>query len=197
MTFTLLTVCTGNICRSPLAQLVLSSGLADLPGVRVHSAGIAALEGVGMPEPALRLAETHGFDGRAHRGQQVTASLLGDADLILAMSREHRRAIVTLAPASVRRTFTIRELANLIPVAEAQLDDSATTSDDMDAALTEAVVLAARLRGTVPPVADPEDLDVIDPYQRSEATYRRAYDELAPAAERVVAFLHRAARRAG
>ena len=57
MTFSVLTVCTGNICRSPLAELILAASLSDIPDVRVESAGTGALVGHGMPDPALRGGE--------------------------------------------------------------------------------------------------------------------------------------------
>ncbi|MGB3377055.1 MAG: hypothetical protein WBA87_18175, partial [Microbacterium sp.] len=55
----ILTVCTGNICRSALAESVLATRLTDLD-VRVHSAGTQALVGHGMPREARALAERNG-----------------------------------------------------------------------------------------------------------------------------------------
>jgi protein-tyrosine phosphatase len=196
MTFTILTVCTGNICRSPLAQLVLTTALAELPHVTIHRAGTAALQGHGMPEPALLLAQAHGLNGGQHVARQIESTQIDDADLILAMSREHRRDIVGLVPTAVRRTFTLRELANLVPSMEPALAATLEGSSGTKQALTRAVALAARLRGTVPPPSRPEDLDIVDPYRRSEATYSRAWEELAPAADRVAALMRRAAQMA-
>ena len=109
----LLTVCTGNICRSPLAEALLRERLAPLD-VRVSSAGTRALVGYGMTPEAAQLAADYGVpEVAAHRARFLTEGLLETPDLILAMSREHRRAIVDLAPRRLRSTFTLREFARL------------------------------------------------------------------------------------
>ncbi len=56
-----------------------------------------------------------------------------------------------------------------------------------------AVALAAALRGTVPPPPSPEAFDIIDPYRRNDDVFAQSFDELAPAAARVAAFLATAA----
>jgi protein-tyrosine phosphatase len=89
-----LMVCTGNICRSPMAEALLASRLSSL-GVRaeVESAGIAALEG----EPAHRLAQElmreRGLDLAGHRGRQLTGDLLAGFDLVLVMEEAQKRAV--------------------------------------------------------------------------------------------------------
>ncbi|MBN9213019.1 MAG: hypothetical protein BGO45_03630 [Microbacterium sp. 71-36] len=197
MTFSVLTVCTGNICRSPLAELILAASLSDIPDVRVESAGTGALVGHGMPDPALRLARDDGLAGESHRARQISEKLVSDAGLILALSREHRRAIVSLVPSAVRRTFTLRELANIVPAA--QSSDSYNVPESVSGpaeGLRDAVALAARLRGTVPPPEDPAEFDVIDPFRRSEATYQLSYEQLKPAAVAVGLYLRRSAEAA-
>lgn len=193
MTFTILTVCTGNICRSPAAELLLARGVAALPGVRVASAGTGALVGAGIPDPALRLLDAAGVDGRAHRSRQLTAAMVREADLVLAMAREHRRAVVELIPAATRRTFTVRELAR-VSESPAGADASASAGDDVEARMRAAIQRAAGVRGMVPQPADPAELDVIDPYRKSDAVFRESFDELLPAVAGVLAFLTRSAR---
>lgn len=192
MSFTILTVCTGNICRSPLSQLVLTRAVADLRDVYVESAGSEALIGHGMPEPALALAREYGLEGTTHRARQLTESIAHGADLILAMSREHRRAIVELAPATLKRTFTVRELANVAPATVARLPHVLATAETPTDALRAAVALAATLRGTVRPPADPSEWDVVDPYRKSDETYAISYSQLAPATVKVADILRAA-----
>jgi protein-tyrosine phosphatase len=193
VTFTILTVCTGNICRSPAAALLLARGLADLPGITVASAGTGALVGAGIPEPALRLLSAEGVDGAKHHSRQLTAGLVRDSDLVLTMTREHRRAVVELVPAATRRTFTVRELAR---VAESLAAEPMSRIADADesARMRAAVLQASGIRGMVPQPADPRDLDVIDPYRQSEAVFRESFDQLLPALASVAAFLSRSAR---
>jgi protein-tyrosine phosphatase len=100
-------VCTGNICRSPIAEVVLRDavvreGLDDL--VLVDSAGIGAWHvGDGADPRTVRVLADHGYDGAAHRAQQVTRDWFGagrdDApDVLVAMDAGHHDALVRLAP---------------------------------------------------------------------------------------------------
>jgi protein-tyrosine phosphatase len=193
MTFRILTVCTGNVCRSPLAEQLLRARL-NPSIVTVKSAGVSALVGVGMPDPALEWANRLGVtDAASHVAQQVTVELIRGADLVLAMSREHRRALVELTPAATRKTFTIRELAHIAAgISDDELRAEVAGSTDAVEALRAAVDLASALRGVVEPVASPDDLDVIDPYRQSAAVYEQSATQLAPAADAVALFLARA-----
>lgn len=195
MTFSILTVCTGNICRSPLAELALSHDLAGLPGVVVSSAGVGALVGAGVPEAAQQLAAASGLDASAHRARQIDTSNLRAPDLILAMAREHRRTIVQLQPGSMRRTFTIRELARIAKQVQPHLEAAVTEAAAVTAeeCMRVAVQLASSLRGTVPPPPDPAEFDVVDPYKQAREVYVRSFDELMPAAKRVASYLTLAA----
>ncbi|WP_164878175.1 low molecular weight phosphatase family protein [Microbacterium enclense] len=198
MTFTILSVCTGNVCRSPIAEMALADALSPIAEVSVESAGVAALVGAGVPEPARRIAAEEDIDASHHVARQIDSALIRGADLVLAMARDHRRAIVETVPAAMRRSFTLRELARVADGIEAQLPEAlansgATTPEE---GMRAAVALAASLRGTVPPPADPQMFDIIDPYRQSDEVYRRSFAELLPAAERVAAFLTTAARLA-
>ena len=95
------TICTGNICRSPLAALLLQTRLAGRD-VRVTSAGTRGMADHPMTPEAQQLALARGVgaaDAAAHRARFLTEQHLGSADLVLAMAREHRRAVAELVPA--------------------------------------------------------------------------------------------------
>lgn len=193
MTFRILTVCTGNVCRSPAAELFLSRELSSLGFVDISSAGTGALVGHGIPEPGLRLLGAEGFGGSTHRARQVTPNIIRDVDLVLTMSREHRRAVVEQVPAATRRTFTIRELARVADFVGIGDNAGAHTADDSEGRMRAAVLLAAVQRGLAPQPADPADLDVIDPYRRSDETYRESFAQIRPAAATVARYLSSAA----
>jgi protein-tyrosine phosphatase len=180
---TIMTVCTGNICRSPMAEVLLRSALADL-GVRVHSAGTHALVDEGMTEQALQLAIGHGADAGSagdHRARLLTGPLLAETDLVLAMAREHRSFVVQSMPALLHRTFTVREFARL----GASLSDDdvrggvAAAGADAGARLQALARLVGGQRGLV--LAEPDNDDVIDPYRRSQNTYDLSASQLVPA----------------
>ncbi|MFA5702719.1 MAG: low molecular weight protein-tyrosine-phosphatase [Advenella sp.] len=86
----ILTVCIGNICRSPVAEAMLK---AALPGKNVWSAGLAALEGHGADKTALEIAREHGLDLSAHRAQQLSSYMCTQADLILVMETAHKQEL--------------------------------------------------------------------------------------------------------
>ena len=132
------------------------------------------------------------MDGRAHSSRQLTSDMIREADLVLAMAREHRRAAVELLPAATRRTFTVREFAR---VSEALASEAApvTAENDPSERMRAAVLRAAGVRGMVPQPADPRELDVIDPYRKSDDVFRQSFDELTPAVRSVVEYLSRSA----
>lgn len=182
----ILTVCTGNICRSPQAEVLLRARLHDLD-VRVHSAGTRALVDREMDRTAQELALHHGASPdhvAAHRARWLQEPLADDADLVLAMSREHRTAAVELSPRHLRHTFTVREFARL---ASSLSDEEIRRAADAAGStprerLAAAVVLVSGQRGLTAPAA-PQDDDVVDPYRREREVYVESAEQLAPAVD--------------
>ena len=195
--FEILTVCTGNICRSPLAEQLLRAGLSDIAPISVASAGTYAMVGSGMtPEAAALSAEFGGLGAESHRARDLTPALVDAAGLIFAMSREHRRAIVELRPRAARTTFTLREFARL---ADGITDDeleylAALPLSSVTERLAELVLAVAARRGLVERPEDPAADDIVDPYRRGDAVYRESADQLVPAAEITVRTIRHAVR---
>jgi len=184
---TILTVCTGNICRSPMGEALLRSALRDL-GVRVHSAGTHALVDHEMTEQAQQLAVRFGADttdAAAHRARLLTPAHLDESDLVLAMAREHRSHTVQLSPAALHRTFTVREFARLsATLSDDDVRNGVTPAgSDPSTRLRALARLVAGQRGMVP--AAPDEDDVIDPYRRSQNTYDLSASQLVPAVAEV------------
>ncbi len=104
----ILVVCTGNICRSPIAELLLRDTLIKSgknPDVR--SAGVAALVDHPAEETAVGLMQARGLDLTPHRAQQATIPLCRWAELILVMEGHHREALGDIDPTVRGKTFLL------------------------------------------------------------------------------------------
>jgi protein-tyrosine phosphatase len=179
-------VCTGNICRSPLAEQLLRARLADYP-IAVESAGTRGRPAAMTPD-AKRLAEMYGAlagDADEHRARYLTERMLASQDLILGMARDHRRSIVELVPAKVQVTFTLRELARLAQAADPSELEAAAVGPDAKTRLRGILRHLSSLRGRVTPPADAADDDVVDPFGRSWNTYQLSAAQLVPAVDEV------------
>ncbi len=107
-----LLVCTGNTCRSPMAEGILRSLLPpELAGsVAVASAGTGALPGTPAAALAVSTAAAHGIDIRGHRSRALSAELVRRSDLILGMESQHVFRAVELDPGAAERAHLITEL---------------------------------------------------------------------------------------
>jgi len=185
----IMTVCTGNICRSPLAELIIATRLADV-GATVHSGGVRGLNSAPMTPEAAHLAIHYGVPqaaADAHRSRYLTEAMLASPDLILTMTRDHRRDVAELAPGRLRSTFTVREFARL---AANTPDDqiaaaAAAAGDDPGARLRAAAAHLASLRGLILAPADPAEDDVVDPYRQPWEVYITSAEQLLPALDQV------------
>jgi len=107
----ILLVCTGNICRSPLAAALLQRALAQrgIDGLEVASAGTGAWDGAPVSEGAYLVGLERGLDLSAHRARLLTRELVEEADLILTMARHHRARVDELGGEG--RVFVLGEYA--------------------------------------------------------------------------------------
>ncbi len=106
-----LLVCTGNVCRSPLAEAIMRRELAEIgrEDFEVTSAGTGAWEGAPASEGAYLVALEQGLDLSAHRARLLTRELVQQADVILTMARHHRTRVEELGGDG--RTYLLGEYA--------------------------------------------------------------------------------------
>jgi protein-tyrosine phosphatase len=171
MTFRVLHVCTGNICRSPMAERLMDDGLRSRMGEAaaafvVESAGTWGHTGSPMEPHALSTLASYDVDGSAFRARELVAEHVVAADLVLAATREHRAAAVVLQPRAAARTFTLREFARLA----AAVDPAVLPEGDPAERARALVKAAAGKRGLVPPQT-PADDDLADPYHAPESAF--------------------------
>jgi protein-tyrosine phosphatase len=177
----ILMVCTGNVCRSPIAEGLLRDALLARLGDAapdVASAGTSGWEGSpAMPESVEAVAE-RGCDISAHVARELTTDMIGEADLVIGMAGEHRDAVGDLCPDAASRTFTLKELGRL-------LESTPDGGPDLEARVRAAA--ASREAGFA---GNPNDEDVADPLGMPIETYRAIAWELDGWISRVVAGLY-------
>jgi protein-tyrosine phosphatase len=177
-------VCTGNICRSPMAERLLRSRLAAVDGalVRATSAGTRAVVGHAMDAPSARVLRELGGDSDGHVARQLVSELAAQADLVLTADSGHRSEIVRANPLAMRRVFTMREFARLGSGFGAL--DKPVTGELLRGRVAE---VAAR-RGVVES-AEPGADEIGDPYGAPIAVVQRAGEQVSDAIDGIVTAL--------
>jgi protein-tyrosine phosphatase len=175
--FSILAVCTGNVCRSPAVERLLRQRLG--PSLTVESAGTSGLVGEPIAVPMAELLVGSGVDIDGFAARRLSLVLIQQADLVLAVTRAHRRLIVEAWPKAVRRTFTLREFARLL----SGIDQAALPDGSPADRLRAAVPLAAAERGRwrVPSSED----DVLDPYRQPRPVHEASLAQILPAIEAI------------
>jgi glycine hydroxymethyltransferase len=103
-------VCTGNICRSPMAEALFRKLVAGRPDIEVISAGVSAARSQSPSADAVRvLADEEGIDISRFRSQPITEELIDQASYIFAMTRDHQALIELLFPNAIGKVFLLRQ----------------------------------------------------------------------------------------
>ncbi|HSP31455.1 MAG TPA: low molecular weight phosphotyrosine protein phosphatase [Halomonas sp.] len=135
----ILVVCTGNICRSPVAAAILQQGIAD---IEVVSAGLAAGKG-GAEQRMAALAKADGYDLSQHQARQVDRQLLAEADLVLVMSAKQRQLIARSWPEMLGKTLLFGMWRTDKPINERDIPDPYQRSDEVCQLVYEAIKSAS------------------------------------------------------
>lgn len=99
--FQVLFVCTGNTCRSPMAEVLAKDLLADQEGVVVGSAGVFAGNGQPASAEAVEAMKAMGLDLSGHRSRALSPELIQQVDQIYTMTESHRQSVLSVAPEAI------------------------------------------------------------------------------------------------
>lgn len=161
--FRILAVCTANICRSPMVEILLRQRL-DPEDFEVASAGVQGWHEAPVDSMVVLELERLGARADDFASRAVDAQMVHDADLILTATRDQRAVVLGRHPEALRRTFTLREFAELV--------------EDMIGVSSPAEMVATAYRrrseaGT--------DVDLPDPFRRPPDVHRLVADQISNA----------------
>lgn len=179
----ILVVCTGNICRSPIAEGFLRQRFRERgadPRIDVASCGTWGWEGSGAVPESVAVAEESEIDISGHVARRLVPDQILEADLVVGMTAEHRDAAMSMVPEASGKIFTLKEMVRLVE----KLPDPPTrdaSPDELVARVREADVLRrSGFEGL------PGDEDVIDPLGLPIATFRAVAWEIGEFSRRLV-----------
>ncbi len=191
----LLFVCTGNLCRSPVAERLAAAWARQSLGdgaaaVEISSAGLQAPVGQAMDPRSAAILTQLGGDPTGVQAKAFSADMGNNADLVLTMTRRQRRAVLSACPRGLRRTFTLLEAADLVGRADLHgLESRGLTERTRD--LSTRLDAARALRMST----DADDVE--DPVGQSVAVHHEVATTIAAALQPLVAVLFVDGRRAG
>ena len=161
-------VCTGNVCRSPMGELLMRRYLSGT-SITVSSAGTHALVGHPIDPSSGRLMDSVGIDSGEFRSRQLTRELAENADLILCFEEEQRNNIVDMAPAVVRRTFLVTDFANMcLYCAQHDLVKGLTVQERLNSVIEASSFIRPMI---------PAPRDVEDPFTKDFPVFRKAANQ--------------------
>lgn len=180
----ILIVCTGNVCRSPYIERLLSARLAGT-NITVTSAGTAALTGSNMdPQVADRLSLT-GCDSEGFSARPLTVALATDADLILCATRQHRSQVVQLTPKVLRRTYA---LADFSDIASSLVGITIPAHAGTGTFVRGVAAAAEQARANVQPRTR-ERAEIVDPFRQPKKVFEQMFAQVERLLPPIVAVL--------
>lgn len=108
----ILFVCSGNTCRSPLAEGIASKTFSNTSDLKISSAGTSALDGLPASSLAVEVAKKNSIDLSSHKARLLSRTLVKEADLIVTMSSKHRETVGVIEPAALAYTCLLTDFSD-------------------------------------------------------------------------------------
>jgi len=180
-------VCTGNTCRSPMAEglfrLLAEEKRLD---AEVRSAGVAAVDGMQISTNAAVILRDKGA-APAVTSRELTGNLIHWSDLILTMTMSHKKELISQYPEAVDKTYTLKEFAWSDPITRAKQEarEQLISELQIKQALQQSISEEEKQQ-----LLELEDglpsMDILDPFGRHLAVYRDCAEEIEASIKRVI-----------
>src|SRR4051812_7332120 len=128
---TVLFVCTGNVCRSPMAEGIFRHAVQGRGDFRVLSAGLGAVDGHAPSPYAVQAVRELGIDISSQRSRMLTPELVAQSDFIFGMTHNHIDSVMLLYPQAAEKTFLLREFDDTLDFFEKDISDPIGGSYDI------------------------------------------------------------------
>lgn len=161
-------VCTGNICRSPMGELLFPLFFHE--PVETESAGVQGLIDSPIDPSSARLLTADGVDSQHFRSRRLTPQIARDSDLILCFTKHQRQRIIALAPRVRSRTFQLADFATICSYCmEHNLIHGDTVEDRLDSILQNASLIQINLSSAQ---------DIEDPFRKEFSAFETAHRQI-------------------
>ena len=158
-------ICTGNICRSPMGELLFRT-YTQGTSLEIGSAGTHSLVGHGIDPSSKALMYAVGIDSSQFRSTQLTQDIADNSDLILCFEPEQRHNIVVIAPTALPYTFTLTDFSNMCAYcAQHNMITGVTIQERLQSVIDQSM----QIRPMLPPSAT-----IPDPYRKNFEAFRSA-----------------------